>query len=70
MEQFFTRWITTTVAVLAAAQLPGIRYEHGISLVLAALLLGIVNALVRPLAQCLPAAIGSHHPAPAPEQPD
>jgi len=49
MKPFLTRWMTTTVAVLAAAQLPGIRYENWISLVLAALFLGIVNAVVRPL---------------------
>jgi len=41
--------MTTTIAVLAAAQLPGIRYENWASLLLAALLLGIVNALVRPV---------------------
>jgi len=49
MKPFLTRWLTTTIAVLAAAQLPGIRYESWISLILAALLLGIVNALIRPL---------------------
>ena len=49
MKPFLTRWMTTTIAVLAAAQLPGIRYESWVSLILAALLLGIVNALVRPL---------------------
>ena len=50
MKAFLTRWLTTTIAVLAAAQiLPGIHYESPVSLLLAALLLGIVNALVRPL---------------------
>jgi len=49
MESFFIRWMTTTIGVLAAAQLHGIRYESWISLAMAALFLGIVNALVRPV---------------------
>jgi len=49
MKVFLLRWLTTTIAVLAAAQLPGIRYENWGALLLAALLLGIVNAVVRPV---------------------
>jgi len=49
MNPFFKRWFATTIGVLAAAQLPGIRYENWIALVLAALMLGILNAVVRPL---------------------
>jgi len=49
MKPFVTRWFVTTLAVLAAAQLPGIRSTSLFSLVGASLLLGIVNALVRPV---------------------
>jgi putative membrane protein len=48
--QFLYRWVVTTVAVLVAANLVGgIRYDTWVSLVLASLLLGGLNALVRPL---------------------
>ena len=49
MKPFVTRWLVTTFAVLVAAQLPGIRSTSLFSLVGASLLLGIVNALVRPI---------------------
>ena len=49
MKTFVIRWTVTTLAVLAAAQLPGIRYTSFFSLIGASLLLGIVNALVRPI---------------------
>jgi len=49
MKPFVTRWFVTTLAVLVAAQLPGIRSTSLFSLVGASLLLGIVNALVRPI---------------------
>jgi putative membrane protein len=49
MKPFLTRWGVTTVAVLVAAQLPGIRYTDVYSLAGASLLLGIINALVRPV---------------------
>jgi len=49
MKGFLTRWFTTTIAVLAASQLPGIHAGNWFSLIFAALMLGIVNALVRPL---------------------
>ena len=39
----------TSVAVLVAAQLPGIRCESVLSLLTAGLLLGAVNALIRPV---------------------
>jgi len=57
MAEFFIRWFVTAVAVFVAASIvPGISYSSFGSLALASLLLGIVNALVRPvlLLLCLP----------------
>src|SRR5580658_7507058 len=46
---FFKRWLITTVAVwLAACIVPGITYTRP-GLFLAALLLGLLNAFVRPV---------------------
>jgi putative membrane protein len=50
MRNFVIRWLTTTVAVMtAAAFINGIRYDSAASLIGAALLLGILNAFVRPV---------------------
>lgn len=49
MTPFLIRWLTTAVAVFVAVQLTGIRYETVYSLGAASLLLGIVNAFVRPV---------------------
>lgn len=49
MKAFVTRWMITTLAVLVAAQIPGIHAASFASMAFAALLLGIVNALVRPV---------------------
>lgn len=49
MRPFLLRWFCTTLAVAVAAHITGIRYTSLGSLVGAALLLGIVNALVRPV---------------------
>jgi putative membrane protein len=50
MRQFVFRWLITTVAVMiAAAFVSGIRYDSTGALIAAALLLGILNAFVRPL---------------------
>jgi putative membrane protein len=49
MRPFLTRWFCTTIAVAIAAHLTGMRYDNLGALVGAALLLGIVNALVRPI---------------------
>jgi putative membrane protein len=51
MQAFLIRWFITTLAVMAAAWvLPGISYEHKMGVLLAAsLLLGIINAFVRPV---------------------
>lgn len=50
VKQFFLSWIVNTLAVAIAAMiLPGINYDKPIDLFLASLLLGILNAFVRPL---------------------
>ncbi len=57
LGEFFIRWFVTAVAVFAAAWIvPGITYSSFTSLAFASLLLGIINALVRPvlLILCLP----------------
>ncbi|MFL6542102.1 MAG: phage holin family protein [Chthoniobacterales bacterium] len=49
MRHFIFRWLVTTVAVMvAAALIHGIRYDSTGGLIAAALLLGILNAFVRP----------------------
>src|SRR5947209_3408820 len=58
MRSFVFRWLTTTVAVMVAASaLHGIRYDSVGSLIGAALLLGILNAFVRPVLLILSAPI-------------
>lgn len=57
LGEFFIRWFVTAVAVFAAAAVvPGITYSSFTGLAFAALLLGIINAMVRPvlLVLCLP----------------
>jgi putative membrane protein len=49
MRPFLTRWLVTTIAVAVAAHLTGIRYTSFGALIGASLLLGIANALVRPV---------------------
>ena len=47
---FLQRWLVTTLAVLVAAWLvPGIHYDTAVTIFLASLLLGFLNAFVRPL---------------------
>lgn len=49
MRQFIIRWGVTTIAVMVASSLiHGIRYDSVASLIGAALLLGILNAFIRP----------------------
>lgn len=49
-SQFFLRWLSTTLGVLVAAHLVGgVRYDRFGSLAVAALVLGLLNAFVRPL---------------------
>lgn len=58
MRHFVIRWGVTTVAVMVASGvLAGIRYESAGSLIAAALLLGILNAFVRPLLLLLSAPL-------------
>ena len=50
MLAFLVRWLVTTLAVLAATWLlPGIQSQSTAALLGASLLLGILNALVRPV---------------------
>ena len=49
-KAFLMRWAVDTVAVLVAANIvPGIAYESPGSLIVASLLLGVLNAILRPL---------------------
>ncbi len=58
MRHFVFRWGVTTIAVMVAASiLPGIRYDNAGSLIGAALLLGILNAFVRPVLLLLSAPL-------------
>jgi putative membrane protein len=50
MRHFLIRWLVTTIAVMAASSvIRGIRYDSMESLIAAALLLGILNAFLRPI---------------------
>jgi putative membrane protein len=50
MNPFWKRWLVTTIGVIAAARIvPGIAYESLGWLIFASLLLGICNAVVRPV---------------------
>lgn len=50
MKKFLQNWLICTLAVLVAVYLvPGLRYEKPLDLVMASLLLGILNAVLRPL---------------------
>jgi len=58
MRHFVFRWFATTIAVMvAAALIHGIRYDSTGSLIGAALLLGILNAFVRPVLLILSAPL-------------
>jgi putative membrane protein len=58
MRHFLFRWLITTIGVIVAASIiRGIRYDTIGALVLAALLLGILNAFVRPILLILSAPI-------------
>ena len=51
MKRFFQSWLINTLAVLVAVYLlrGGIHYERPLDLVVASLLLGILNAALRPV---------------------
>lgn len=58
MRHFVIRWFITAVGVVVtSAFVPGIRYDNPGSLVGAALLLGILNAFVRPVLLLLTAPL-------------
>ncbi len=58
MWHFVVRWLVTSVAVLiTSALIPGIRYDSISALLGAALLLGILNAFVRPVLLLLTAPL-------------
>lgn len=58
MRHFVFRWAVTTVAVMVASSfLSGVRYDSVASLLGAALLLGILNAFVRPVLLILSAPL-------------
>ena len=48
-SQFVLRWLSTTTAVFAASRLPGVECHGFPPLALAALILGLLNVLVRPV---------------------
>lgn len=49
MRPFLIRWLLTTIAVAIAVKLTGMRCDSLGALIGASLLLGIINALVRPV---------------------
>jgi putative membrane protein len=50
LGQFMQRWIVTTVAVLVAEHIvAGIQYDNWAGLLVTTLLLGVLNAILRPL---------------------
>ncbi|MBI3879876.1 MAG: phage holin family protein [Verrucomicrobia bacterium] len=50
MKEFLQRWAINTLAVLVAVYLiKGIHYESPLDLIVASLVLGVLNAIVRPL---------------------
>ena len=58
MRHFVFRWAITTIAVMVASSLiGGIRYDSGAALIGASLLLGILNAFVRPILLLLSAPL-------------
>ena len=58
IKQFVFRWAATTIAVMvASAIIRGIRYDTVAALIGASLLLGILNAFVRPFLLILSAPV-------------
>jgi putative membrane protein len=58
MRHFVFRWAITTVAVMvASSMIGGIRYDSAAALIGASLLLGILNAFVRPILLILSAPL-------------
>src|SRR5947208_7506050 len=58
VRQFVFRWVATTVAVMVSSSIiRGIRYDTVAALIGASLLLGILNAFVRPFLLFLSAPV-------------
>ncbi len=53
MRPFFVRWVVTTASVYVAAPLAGLHYDSAGCLIGAALILGVINAFVRPVVMFL-----------------
>jgi len=54
VKRFLQSWLVNTLAVLVAVYLvPGIHYRTWLDLLVASLLLGILNALIRPILMLL-----------------
>ena len=53
MKEFLLRWLVTTIAVAVAVQLTGMQADGWGALAAVALLLGIINAFVRPILMVL-----------------
>ncbi len=50
MPRFMLKWFVTGLAIIIASHLlPGIRIESTMALIMAALVLGLLNATVRPI---------------------
>ena len=49
MKSFLTRWLGTTIAVAIAEKLTDITADSWLWLAIAALLLGVINAVIRPI---------------------
>ena len=54
MKKFLQSWLINTLAVLVAVYVvPGIHYQNWLDLLVASLLLGILNAVIRPILMVL-----------------
>ena len=50
MPKFVTRWLVTALAIILASYLlAGVQYDSAFTLIMAALVLGLLNAIVRPI---------------------
>ena len=54
LKRFITSWLINTLAVaIASCIVPGIRYDRILDLLIASLLLGILNAVLKPILMLL-----------------
>lgn len=54
MKRFLQSWLICTLAVLVAVRfVPGVQYQNPADLIIASLLLGILNAVLRPVLMLL-----------------